>query len=287
MFDRIIVPLDGSLTAESAIRPAGTFARHAGANLILLHVMKKKEARYSALKYLYARARFIEDELGVSAIECLIKRGKPGPAIMKVADRESDLIVVTGDITDELMRLAVPPVLAIPVGYRADHPIKNIVVALDGSELAERALYIAATAANVLRARLTIIRVVGLLPLPLNVMPELTKTARSYVDDVANALRVLMPTVSAEVLNNDTSAGNAILRYVEDNDVDLICLTTHGEGGFKRLILGSVTHKMIRAGVAPVLVQKTAISVNKSDQRPWLVRLDSAIGEGIHTPSVV
>jgi nucleotide-binding universal stress UspA family protein len=49
-------------------------------------------------------------------------------------------------------------------------------------------------------------------------------------------------------------AAVGILKAASERDVDLIAITTHGRGGLPRLILGSVTDKVVRAAPVPVLV---------------------------------
>jgi len=48
----------------------------------------------------------------------------------------------------------------------------------------------------------------------------------------------------------------SILDYVEDNDVDLVVMGTHGRRGFDRLLMGSVAEKVVRASPVPVLTVK-------------------------------
>ena len=50
------------------------------------------------------------------------------------------------------------------------------------------------------------------------------------------------------------SAVENIVEYAKDQGIDLIVMSSQGYGGFKRLILGSVTDRVIRSGVAQVLV---------------------------------
>uniref|UniRef100_UPI00387E9FE4 universal stress protein n=1 Tax=Haloarcula regularis TaxID=3033392 RepID=UPI00387E9FE4 len=45
----------------------------------------------------------------------------------------------------------------------------------------------------------------------------------------------------------------AIQAYVEDNDVDLVVMGTHGRTGLERYLLGSVTEKLVRTAPVPVL----------------------------------
>jgi nucleotide-binding universal stress UspA family protein len=42
----------------------------------------------------------------------------------------------------------------------------------------------------------------------------------------------------------------------QKEDIDLVVMTTHGRGGFKRTILGSVTDEIIRGSTVPILVIK-------------------------------
>jgi len=55
----------------------------------------------------------------------------------------------------------------------------------------------------------------------------------------------------------------AILRYAEDEGVDLIVMGTHGKTGLDRLLLGSVTEKVVRASETPVL---TVRMVDEEDE---------------------
>jgi len=45
----------------------------------------------------------------------------------------------------------------------------------------------------------------------------------------------------------------AILDYVEEHDIDLVVMGTHGRTGLDRYLLGSVTEKVVRLSDAPVL----------------------------------
>lgn len=47
---------------------------------------------------------------------------------------------------------------------------------------------------------------------------------------------------------------DAILEYVDEHDIDLLVMATHGRTGFKRYLLGSVAEKTIRAAPIPVHV---------------------------------
>jgi nucleotide-binding universal stress UspA family protein len=51
---------------------------------------------------------------------------------------------------------------------------------------------------------------------------------------------------------------NAILRIAEEEEADLIAMSTHGRGGVARLLLGSVADKVVRGAKVPVLLYREA-----------------------------
>jgi nucleotide-binding universal stress UspA family protein len=50
------------------------------------------------------------------------------------------------------------------------------------------------------------------------------------------------------------AADENIIDYVKEHEIDLVVMSTHGYGGVKRLLLGSVTDRVIRSCKVPVLV---------------------------------
>lgn len=49
-------------------------------------------------------------------------------------------------------------------------------------------------------------------------------------------------------------ASQQILEYSKDNEIDLIVMTTHGRGGVRRVLVGSITDLVIKSSLVPVLV---------------------------------
>ena len=52
----------------------------------------------------------------------------------------------------------------------------------------------------------------------------------------------------------DERPGDAIVRYIETHDIDMIAMTTHGRTGFNRLIFGSVARYLAKHLSIPILV---------------------------------
>lgn len=72
--------------------------------------------------------------------------------------------------------------------------------------------------------------------------------AREALDGIGEgASRVVRATRRA------VAAAPAILEYADENDVELIVMGSHGRRGLRRMLLGSVTEEVIRAGRWPVL----------------------------------
>jgi nucleotide-binding universal stress UspA family protein len=55
------------------------------------------------------------------------------------------------------------------------------------------------------------------------------------------------------VAKEGLSAAGTLLEYAQENDVDLIAMSTHGRRGVRRMILGSVTEEVVQCSTHPVL----------------------------------
>jgi nucleotide-binding universal stress UspA family protein len=138
--------------------------------------------------------------------------------------------------------------------------IHHIMVPLDGSATAERALAHAAVLARLFEARLTLAHVpepvvVQNLGDPMWVVQDVNSeavvaAARHYLEQ-ASASEQLAGLQVATVLP-DPPVAQGLLEAVEANAVDLVAMTTHGHSGFKHLVFGGVADKLIRAAPVPV-----------------------------------
>lgn len=123
---------------------------------------------------------------------------------------------------------------------------QKILVPLDGSPLAERALPYARAIAQATKGKI-ILFAVGTPP------PEMTeKPTRAYLGNKAKELEASKIKTSTEVVYGN--AAEEIIKFAEKSNVDLIVITTHGYSGIKRWILGSVTHKVLVGTTAPTLL---------------------------------
>ena len=215
--------------------------------------------------------------------------GDPGPALEgEVRRGQDDLVVMAthgrgtfsrmwlGSVADFLVRhLEVPVLLLRPDGLRAegeggptDFPFGHVLIPLDGSELAERIL---PPALELMRlstsgpSRVTLLTVVepvlgggeaGLpfaVPLDPTLLQEHRAIAEGRLSLVAQRLAAQGVTVDTQVVSA-TGAGAAIAAEAERVGARLIAMTTHGERGLRRLVLGSVADKVVRSSHIPTLV---------------------------------
>lgn len=81
----------------------------------------------------------------------------------------------------------------------------------------------------------------------------LESQATQIVDEATeSATEESVDTVVSSIEWN-ASVTNAIQEYADENDVDVVVMSTHGQTGLERYLLGSVTEKAIRTLARPVL----------------------------------
>lgn len=146
---------------------------------------------------------------------------------------------------------------------------KKILVCLDGSKLAEQILPYATEEAVRFQGKLVLLQVVqepvafspaipGEAPIPIetDVMVEATKEAlnkaRGYLEKLA--ARIRKKGVQVKTVAIPGRADEAILDYANTNRVNLIAIATHGRGGLRRAVFGSVADRVLRESGLPILV---------------------------------
>ncbi|NJN95661.1 MAG: universal stress protein [Anaerolineales bacterium] len=141
--------------------------------------------------------------------------------------------------------------------------IKKILVSLDGSKLAEKALPYAQQLAQRFDAELVLVRVLQLsadffgIPAGAKVVREQVirerVEAKSYLDRVLFQLRSRRLSAHAIIMDVHPAA-DAIVDLATDEAVDLIVISTHGRSGLSRWIHGSVATKVLQDAPCPVFL---------------------------------
>ena len=176
-----------------------------------------------------------------------------------------------GSVADSLMRHTHLPLLVIHPGEHGHVPadvrtFEHGLVPLDGSDLSEAILGPACDLAEATGAGLTLTHVVssravggsGLFsPSAEHVGPALDK-AEDYLARVAEPLRAKGLRVRTYALAADRPAP-AIGRVAQRLGADVIAIATHGYGGLKRALLGSVAEEVLRRSPVPLLIQRPIV----------------------------
>jgi nucleotide-binding universal stress UspA family protein len=143
---------------------------------------------------------------------------------------------------------------------------QQIMVPLDGSELAERALPCAARLGVATGATLHLVHVVELMPPPTgpfalayapggihgDLVAQETQQATAYLDKMRE--RVAAGGVHVRTEQMLGLAAATLLDYERDAGIDLVVMCSHGRSGLARFALGSVAEHLLRHGTAPVLL---------------------------------
>ena len=138
--------------------------------------------------------------------------------------------------------------------------MKKILVPVDGSEYSSRAIEKAKELAKLSGSKIFLLNVYDI------------KTATSFFsDDRTIDLQVDLLNRNAEILQKAKALcadlgdmvktvsiegypADKIVEYADKNDIDLVVMGSHGMSGFRRLFLGSVTHKVAICITKPILI---------------------------------
>ena len=292
MFEKILVPLDGSDVAETALRYAEEFARRLSSELVLYHVCGPEHEHFARMHkvYLDDLARNIEANLKRRRapeikVSTQVEIGQPAQNVCNLVESQQIRLVVMsavgastpriahvlGSVADQVCRTVPVPVLLV----RPEHVrqtaedkrlIGRILVPLDGSELSAKAMAVAEEIARRFDASITLFRMAHIVnPAGLDgadIIPsvsylQLTQQQEQRVRDelleVEKALRAKGIPVTHQVTTG-INAAEEIIGVGSKARADLVVMSTHGRSGITRWAMGSVAERVLRHGTLPLLL---------------------------------
>jgi nucleotide-binding universal stress UspA family protein len=291
MFERILVPLDGSENAEIVFPYCADLAADFASTVTLVTV---SEAATVDIDHLYRT--YLEHALGkmrqqleasmapgTVTLESQVLFGDPAREILRTAEeRDAQLILIAshgtsaegpwllGHIAAKVLRATKRPVMLIRERVPEAVPqqrklVRRILVPLDGSEIGEGALCYAVALAEKTASEIALLEVfepvkgVGASGARYKIPEDesVRKSLLSYLDHVAGPIRNKGLKVSTTVLFG--KAADNIVEYAEKNEIDLVAVSTHGRSGLGRWVFGNVTDKILHTGNVPVLVAHAAM----------------------------
>jgi nucleotide-binding universal stress UspA family protein len=284
---RIAVATDGSDAALGALRVAQALAERHEAVVEVVSVLEAIPIRSLVSAETIALARRELEEAGLMALErqvaeqlatvgpeaaawpLSIELGSAAPTIVRVARAKGATLIVLGlgrhaladrwlgtETALRVMRLAHLPVLAVPAGAR-ELPASAL-AAVDFSEFSRDAID---TALHLLRPR-------GTLHLAhvfwsatretpwaggLDWLESVKKQTRLELEEYAQALETSADVrVPTHYLAGDP--GRELLRLAGTLGVEMIVAGSHGAGFFGRILMGSVSRRLVRGATCSVLI---------------------------------
>ena len=146
---------------------------------------------------------------------------------------------------------------------------KRILVPLDGSRLSGRALPYATEMVRCFGGEIILLRVVPsskMSPMETYALPEVIENAEKETKEKNNRnlavarryLRRNLKQILSQGIKGSQYAimgtpAQSIIAFSHKTGIDLIVMTTHGRGGVKRTLLGSVSDEIVRESRLPVL----------------------------------
>jgi nucleotide-binding universal stress UspA family protein len=293
MFEKILLPLDGSELAEIALPYGEELARSLGSELILFHVHGPEHEHYERMHQMYLN-RLAE------TVKRNVRDGQPNGTEVKVTTKvevgdphenicqlvkENDigLIIMTavsasglkvgkmlGSVTDHTCRTVPVPVLLIrpQVTQRIEGKkrlINLILLPLDGSDLSKLALPVGEELAAKLKIPITLFQMAHIIILPVDdAGAGLGAYYAKLTDEEEKRVRIEIVALVAElkekgfdatqIVVTGLNAADGIIEVAKKIGADLVVMCTYGQSGLRRWILGSVSEKVLHHLEIPLLL---------------------------------
>lgn len=287
MYDRIIVPIDEG--AAGVLDRARPLARELGCELTLLHVHHPQEApaelegltqyRYQGVveswddRDMAAEAHEVE---WLAALAEDVAAAEPGLVVSsrvvhaplaRTLPVEGESVLVLAPVAEgargltrtvgELLQGGGVPILVYPPEV-AILPIRRMLVTLDGSAFSREVMAPALELARITGARLSLLEVVtrgGGIRRLLRASERSAESAEQFLREVRSGIPEEYGPVAVRVMEEGNAAAG-IVRESRREEVDLVAMATHGRGGLRRLVLGSVAESVVRGTRKPVLLYR-------------------------------
>jgi len=267
--EKLLLSTDGSEFSEGAVRESINLAKTCGSKLYTVSVIEvnpefvalapqvvkkfEKETRVH-LESIKTRAsnegvdceiiahegeepfQYIVDEAAKNNVEMIImgRRGRTGLKRLMM-----------GSVTARVIGYAPCKVLVVPKAAKVTY--KNILVATDGSKYSEAAS----------REAISIAKRTGsdLIVLSVATKDENLPAAKRSVNEVKKIAE--KEGIRIEVLTTKGMPYEVIVKTAKEKDAGVIVVGSYGRTGIKRLLMGSVTARVIGHAECPVLVVKS------------------------------
>ncbi|MDS0221375.1 universal stress protein [Haloarcula sp. S1AR25-5A] len=282
MFDTILVPIDDSPGSQRAFEAAVTLAKQYGSAVHVLAVVDEhgprddewdRDGDSPAAAFIDAHSGAVDAD-GIDVTPA-VREGVVHDEILDYADETGVNLVVMGthgrtgvrryllgSVTEKVVRLSDVPVLSVKADAESGAvAFEDILLPTDGSSGAEAAIEPTAALASETDATVHVLSAVDTRSLGIDVGSTV------IIDELESVAEDAVATASERLHEEGVGAVKTavahgipyqvILKAIDDNDVDLVVIGTHGRTGIDRYLLGSVTEKLVRTAPVPVLTVRS------------------------------
>jgi len=291
MYEKILVPLDGSELAEVPLFNAERLAGRMGSKITLLYVndpqsITSPHMYESYLKEVAARVKKAADKYtseetkGKVKVDYAILDGDPAEEIVDYADSANiDLIVMStqgksgvrrwalGNVAHKVLQATNKRVYLIRAkGAETDVGTKRTgkaLVPVDGSKESESILKYVIPLAEKLGLELTLFHIWDRQSqwspgaAYLKVIERTRKARTNYIEKLAAKVSekgVKAKAVFHEVWGAGSSEAEEIIKLAKEGGYSLVAMATSGRSGIRRWVFGSTAHKVLNEGSTPLLL---------------------------------
>ncbi len=293
MFERILLPLDGSELSEMALPYGEELASKLGSEVILYHVHRDEHSQQEHMHQMYLdrlaetvqrNVRKGQPKGTEVKVTTKVEAGEPTENICNLVDKNKvDLIIMTavsasglkvgkmlGSVTDHVCQTVPIPVMLIrPQSVKQTDKKRRLVnrmlIPLDGSELSKLALPVGEELATKLKVSATLFQMATMIRIYDNGMGagvyfDYTKYDEDEKKRVSSEMIALERELKqkgldvTKIVTSGFDAANEIIEVCKKVDIDLVVMSTHGRSGLGRWVFGSVAEKVLRHGETPLLL---------------------------------
>jgi nucleotide-binding universal stress UspA family protein len=270
MIEKIVVPLDGSVTAEAVLPHVRRLLRLEDAEVVFVRAenpapvenyVPVAEAALAAAREYVAGIRERFEKEGAKA-KGVARLGSPSSVILETIREEKATLVAMathgrtgvrrllfGSVAEHVLRKSPVPVLAVRPFWsyelsRQDRGIRTILVPLDGSATSRAVLPTVAAFGRLFDARAILLRAVE----------EDADRKAAEADLLEAAAQLRKSGVDAVTALEEGLPGKLIQAAAKKSGADLVAMSTHGRSGVRRMLTGSVTEEVLRETKVPMLI---------------------------------
>lgn len=249
LFADILVPLSGEAECWDALRQAILIAQREGARLHGLHVVDSPE-KIQSREASAVQAQFDQTcaqaniegtlvvEAGIITRKISERQTMMDLMVLKIAHPPGGRLSTLKSALRSIIANSSCPMLGIP---QKATPFQRALLAYDGTELAKEALFVATYLAEMWKTGLTVFTAL-----------ESSRVTADVQDHVRRYLEI--HEVEAEYVVSDQDARTHLTATVEERNIDLVLMGSHGGSVWRQILVGSTLDFVLRESQMPVFI---------------------------------